>query len=81
MATTCADMLLWLALCLQIIAAIGTAIWWGQKQAKLKQAVLPNGELDKNYLFVVNTNWIRVGLYTLAALLELWIAVLCFAHR
>jgi hypothetical protein len=73
--------ILWLALGIQIIAAAGTATWWGQKQAKLKQVVLPDGRLDKGYSFLVHTNWIRVGLYTLAAIVELWIGILCFTGR
>ncbi|HEX4001748.1 MAG TPA: hypothetical protein VHX36_03820 [Candidatus Acidoferrales bacterium] len=70
--------LLWLALAIQIVAYAGTAFWWGPRQAKLKQVLLADATLDRDYLTLIRTNWIRVALFTLAGFLELWLALLSF---
>lgn len=70
--------LLWLALVVQIVAYAGTAFWWGRRQAKLKQALLADGTPDPEYITLIRTNWIRVALFTLAGLLELWLALRSF---
>ena len=70
--------LLWLALGIQIVAYAGTALWWGPRQAKLRQATLADGALDPDYVTLVRTNWIRVALFTLASLIEFWLALLSF---
>ena len=72
--------MVWLALIIQIFAYSGTAFWWGRGQAKLKQAVLPNGDVDSQYTILVRTHWIRVALFTFAGIVQLWIALLHFTH-
>jgi hypothetical protein len=72
--------MLWLALAIQLVAYAGTAFWWGRGQARLQQAVLPQGGLDPLYQLLVRTNWIRVALFTSAGLLQLWIALVSFSH-
>jgi len=60
------------------VAYAGTALWWGPRQAKLRQATLADGALDPDYVTLVRTNWIRVALFTLASLIEFWLALLSF---
>jgi hypothetical protein len=70
--------LLWLALAIQLVAYAGTALWWGRGQATLEQAILPNGEQNPRYTILVRTHWLRVLLFSLAGLLQGWIAALSF---
>lgn len=67
--------MLWLAITLQLAGYAGTAPWWGPGQSRLKQARLPDGRFDPAYVLYLNTNWIRVAIFTAAALLQLWIAL------
>lgn len=64
----------WAALSLQVITYLGTAFWWGPGQGNMHQALLPDGSLDPYYAQLVDTNWIRVALLTLAGALQAWMA-------
>ena len=68
----------WLALAIQILVYIGTAFWWGPGQSSLSHALLADGSLDKTYVLLLNTQWIRVALITAAGVLELWMAFKSF---
>jgi hypothetical protein len=68
----------WLALVLQVVTYVGTGFGWGPGQAALKEAVLPDGGLAPQYVVLLQTNWLRVALITMAGLLELWMAVRSF---
>jgi hypothetical protein len=67
--------MVWLALFLQIAAYAGTALWWAPGQARLTEALLPDGRADPAYLLYLRTNWIRVAIFAAAALLQLWVAL------
>jgi hypothetical protein len=67
-----------LALVLQVVTYVGTGFGWGPGQAALKEAVLPDGGLAPQYVVLLQTNWLRVALITMAGLLELWMAVRSF---
>jgi hypothetical protein len=71
--------MLWLAITLQLAGYAGTALWWGPGQSRPKQARLPDGRLDPAYVLYLNTNWIRVGIFTAAPLLQLWIDLVHFS--
>jgi len=63
---------LWLALGLQLLTYAGTALWWGPGQGGLHQTLLADGGLDPHYQDLVTSNWLRVGLLTAAAALQIW---------
>jgi len=68
--------MLWAALGLQIGINVGTVLWWGPTNADIS-VFSPTGRLTPEYLTLVDTHWIRVGLFSLAGLLQLWITVAC----
>lgn len=65
---------IWLVVALQVVAYLLTAFWWGPGQAGLHTAQLPGGGLDPHYAILLNTNWLRVALFTAVGLVELWVA-------
>ena len=69
----------WASLLLLAGSYLGTAFWWGPGQARLEEAVVRDGSLNRSYLLLVNTHWIRVGLITAVGLLQLWIAIVSLA--
>jgi hypothetical protein len=56
-----------------------TAFSWGFSQSRLKQARLPDDRLNPAYVLYLGRNWIRVAIFTAAALLQLWIALVHFS--
>jgi hypothetical protein len=51
----------------------------GAGEARLKQALWPDGRLNPRYVLYLRNNWIRVAIFAAAALFELWIALAHFA--
>jgi hypothetical protein len=65
----------WASFLLLALSYLGTVLWWGAGQARLEQAVTPDGSLNPAYVRLVNTHWIRVILIAAVGLLQLWIAI------
>src|SRR5579859_3572088 len=65
----------WVGVGMRTAMNILTVVWFGAGQARLTQAVLPDGSLDPFYVQLVQTQWVRVALVTAFALLELWMTI------
>jgi hypothetical protein len=60
---------LWLGVALQLLVYGLTAVWWAPWQARLQNALLPNGTLDPMYRKLLRSHWFRVALLTASGLL------------
>jgi hypothetical protein len=58
------------ALGLQLVTYVATAVWWGPAQNRMRYARRADGEIDPLYRALCTSNWLRVALVSTVAVLE-----------